>query len=696
MKTIKVKVIIVVLVCVLFSSVICGAVGIIEATNTTSEECGEILSLQTKDFANDLNQQFDMIAQSVDTLADICMEQLSDFEKFQTDAAYVQEYTEGLMNILLKSAENTQGALTCYIRYNPEFTEPTSGIFLTRDNTESEFASVVPTDFSMYDPDDTAHVGWYYIPVSHGEALWMSPYKNENINVYMISYVVPLFIDGVSVGIVGMDVDFTKLQETVGEAAFFESGYAYLLDADNSVLYHPQLEVGTAAADDAQYGLKAMEEKLNNPGQADRTHTFTIGGKKYASSYSLLDNGMKLGSFVRLDEVLVQANTTAAKIFFGALGSIVLTLIIGSIFSIYITGPLKRVTKFIQGIAGLDFRPNVEMELLLKRKDETGDIARALYRMRENIQQLILEIGNSGNELRNNIKRLESITNDVDSLSVDNSAISQQLAASMQETATSSDSIAKHVGNAAQIADSIQNLSESGVSSAKQIGERASVLRQKTDDASRQTSLMCQEVSGQSKKAIEQARAVDKINEMTNAITEISSQTNLLALNASIEAARAGEAGKGFAVVATEIGNLANQTMETVANINAIVTEVVEAVQNMAACLENSTEFLGKTVLSDYEEFSRVSAQYVEDAREFDGSMTQIRNAITDMTVSMGEINQTITQINATIGEATNGITNIAQSSSNMKNGVADSRDQVEASVASIEKLEAAIGKFTM
>ena len=64
--------------------------------------------------------------------------------------------------------------------------------------------------------------------------------------------------------------------------------------------------------------------------------------------------------------------------------------------------------------------------------------------------------------------------------------------------------------------------------------------------------------------AVEQSKAVQKINDLTNEIKEISSQTNLLALNANIEAARAGEAGRGFAVVASEIGSLASQTLSTV------------------------------------------------------------------------------------------------------------------------------------
>lgn len=696
MKTIKVKVIVVVIVCALLACGICGAVGIMEASRTTSKECGEILTLETKDYGNMLNLQFEMISRSVDTMADICMEQLTDFNKFRTSDAYVEEYTESVMSVLLKSAENTPGVLTCYIRYNPDFTDPTSGIFYSRDNTNSPFESIPPTDFSIYDPDDAAHVGWYYIPVNYGAPLWMSPYRNENINVYMISYVVPLFIDGVSVGIIGMDVDFTELQELVGGISFFDSGYAYLLQNDNAVLYHPNLEVGYAAADDNTYGLGKMAAYLNDPAQADKMHTFTVGGKTYSSSYTVLDNGMKLGSFVRQSEVTAQAVATAKKIFFGALAALVMTLVIGSVFGIYVTKPLKRVTDVIQVIAGLDFRPNAEMDALLKRKDETGDIARAIRRVRESIHALITEIENSSRELRNNIQSLEAVTNTVDSLSVDNSAISQELAASMQETSTSSDMIAHHVTDVTEIAASIDNLSKTGVKSAKEIGERAGILQKKTDSASKRTSQMCQEVSAQSQEAIRQAKAVDKINEMTNAITEISSQTNLLALNASIEAARAGEAGKGFAVVASEIGNLASQTMEMVSNINGIVSEVVDAVGNMSACLENSTEFLGNTVLADYEEFSRVSSQYVDDAKEFDDSMTQIQDAIDHLTASMNEINKTISEINATIGEATNGITNIAESSSNMKLGVADSRTQVETSVTNIEKLEGAIGKFIM
>lgn len=88
------------------------------------------------------------------------------------------------------------------------------------------------------------------------------------------------------------------------------------------------------------------------------------------------------------------------------------------------------------------------------------------------------------------------------------------------------------------------------------------------------------------------SEAVQEIDVTLNVINEISESTNLLALNASIEAARAGEAGKGFAVVAQEVGNLANNTRDSLDDVQRVISKVQENVKNMSVFLEDNTKQL--------------------------------------------------------------------------------------------------------
>lgn len=119
--------------------------------------------------------------------------------------------------------------------------------------------------------------------------------------------------------------------------------------------------------------------------------------------------------------------------------------------------------------------------------------------------------------------------------------------------------------------------------------------------------------------------AVKEIGVTLNLINDISSSTNLLALNASIEAARAGEAGKGFAVVATEVGNLANNTQESLKDVQAVIERVQQNVVEITAQVEENSTKLGK----QNEFFGNV----------FDGmkDMTSLLNVSVDAVKAMGD-----------------------------------------------------------
>lgn len=231
MKSIKARVLAAVIVCTLLTSLICGGVSIINSRKTVYQDSQKEMQYACTNQADALNAQMSRVEQSVNTAYNVALQQLTDVQAFKTDKAYVDAFNSIMEQMLYEIGGNTEGALTAYIRYNPEFTEPDSGVFWSRSSDAEKFEALVPTDFSMYDPDDLEHVGWYYIPVKNGKPTWMDPYLNSNINVYMVSYVIPIVMDGESIGIIGMDIAFDKFTATVYHATVFETGSAFLVDA---------------------------------------------------------------------------------------------------------------------------------------------------------------------------------------------------------------------------------------------------------------------------------------------------------------------------------------------------------------------------------------------------------------------------------------------------------------------------------
>lgn len=186
-------------------------------------------------------------------------------------------------------------------------------------------------------------------------------------------------------------------------------------------------------------------------------------------------------------------------------------------------------------------------------------------------------------------------------------------------------------------------------------------------DSSNKTMDIYNDVKVKTKQAIEQSKAVDKVNVLAAAIQEIADQTSLLSLNASIEAARAGEAGKagkagkGFAVVAGEIGQLAFQSTSTVTSIMKIVNEVNAAVQNMEICMSETLEFLETEVIADYKNFIDVSEQYKLDAENVDVSMNKIYEMANALKKSSEEIVSSVSGITETIGQAAIAVNDVAE-----------------------------------
>lgn len=474
-----------------------------------------------------------------------------------------------------------------------------------------------------------------------------------------------------------------------------KSSYAYLVGADGIMKYHPTADkIGSAVENAVVTGLVAEIKAGNIP--EDNVIIYEFKGVQKYASYAITKNKDILVVTADEAEVMKPIDNVVKIATYVSAFVIVLIGVAGFIIGSIIVKPIKKTTEIIRDTAVFNFKHNPNNDILCKRKDETGEMARAVRGMRRSLRDMVGKIDNAKIQIGSSVIELEKVIDVVNQMCTDNSATTEELAAGMEETAATTETIFGNIGNIKKGAKDINQLSVDGAKMSKDVMNRANNLRDTTVQASDRTKDIYNSVKVKAEKAIADSKAVEKINVLTEAIMAISSQTSLLALNASIEAARAGEAGRGFSVVATEIGKLAVQTSKEVENINEVVAEVNQAVENISGCLEDTADFLGTTVLSDYDEFQKVGEQYNNDASEFRNSMNGIHDSIAMLTDSISVIVDGLEGINETIGESTMGVTDIAAKTADMVGKSSESHDLAEQSIACTKELEEIVNTFIL
>lgn len=441
------------------------------------------------------------------------------------------------------------------------------------------------------------------------------------------------------------------------------SCYAYVVNTDNIQVYHKRPEkIGTLVINEIIKQLNAdIKNNKSYQHSAIISYVDENGISKYAA-YAVSDTtkwvtvvaGYEKEAMQNIN--MIQTSSIAVLVIL-----VVVIMVIGYVLSLKITKPITTMTDTIKDIAALNFTKSDKLSTLQHRSDETGEMARQIFNMEENLQQIVTSIKEMSVQMSQNAVNLVKVTETINQASEDNSATSEELAASMEETSATATTVDSNIGSILSNTEVIDKESKNGVDMANEINSRAMNMNRNAVDSSNKTMDIYNDVKVKTKQAIEQSKAVGKVNELAAAIQEIADQTSLLSLNASIEAARAGEAGKGFAVVAGEIGQLASQSTSTVTSIMKIVHEVNAAVQNMEICMSETLEFLETEVIADYKNFIDVSEQYKLDAENVDVSMNKIYEMANALKKSSEEIVLSVSGITETIGQAAIAVNDVAE-----------------------------------
>lgn len=303
---------------------------------------------------------------------------------------------------------------------------------------------------------------------------------------------------------------------------------------------------------------------------------------------------------------------------------------------------IKKVTKEINRIKdrlGMVADGDLSVSLdQIKRTDELGQM----------LSHTNLAIG----KFKDVIKKSLSTSKDVEKTGKEVKTIASSVADASDQISTAIEGIAGEATNQASAINTVtsavkemQENTDNISSSIQQIGRSSDSLLKNSGEMKKHISVMqcssgdmTEQINDIAKKIVETSDTVEQMSGIVNSIENIANQTNLLALNASIEAARAGEAGKGFAVVADSIKGLSEDTSSELANIKAIINDLVD---KFGLCTEN----IGYVVESN--------ASNMEDTKEVMDAFDVLDKGIT-------ETSDIVLRINSIIKRSVEQITSIS------------------------------------
>ena len=382
MRSIRSKIILLNIIAIAVAITVATVISAVSVANLGHANSEQALRLLCETGKSNLDYYFKSVEQSVNTVSSLVDADLDTLPNL-TDKTAFQEHADRARVIFAEAAINTHGVLTYYYRIDPSISVPTEEPgFWYVDLDGKGFKENPVTDLT----DDQYTAIWFNKPKETGKPVWLPPYVTDNLDIYVLSYNVPVYRGETFVGVVGIEIDYKTLGDQIKDIKVLNSGYAFIVDSkDATIVYHPTIDLFKIPADQRP---TTPAEFYNAVIRNEHHVEYVYEGVAKHSYWLELSNGMDIVVAVPSSEVHGTWYAVTVQLVVAAIVILAIFTVITVLSTRQITKPLKQLTRAAEEINN----GNYDVRLECKRNDEIGTLTKTMDKLVQNLGTYISDL----------------------------------------------------------------------------------------------------------------------------------------------------------------------------------------------------------------------------------------------------------------------------------------------------------------
>ena len=685
MKKISHKITLAIILSVIFVALMVGGISVFISVTMIKEAARNNLKLEAQVITQQVDAKLNSIQAILEDMNNVIINSI-DISKLKSDVTYMDSYFDELEATMTSFANAGKINTDMYLFFHQELyqSEEMNSLLIINPDGKGfvrESLPIMKKDLN----EDKEGFAWYHGPINQGKIFWSDPYEDPILKERLVTCSVPVILDGVTIGLIAMDVKFDDFTKIVNDTKLYRTGFAALADKDYQVLVHPK------------YSQKDNLRSINNGELTDMTKyidihssgTFEgkVDGVNTIVGFSKLTNGNTLIVFVPTSELFEKLNSMLLYIIIAVVIGIIISSIIAIFLGIRLSKPIIKLAQLFK----LAEQGDLTVQSSVKSVDETKQLSDAFNLMISNTNKLIGATKAASNTVMDTASEINGIADYVKNSSQEITNALSELAKGTSEQASVTEDGNRRISNIMKsievIVADIKNIENLMAEANRDLETGKNAVNQQQTYMG-EIRLVTQKVSNSVINLTDKSNEIEKV---IGFIRSISEQTNLLALNASIEAARAGEHGRGFSVVAEQIGKMAEETSNSIRKIEAIIKDMQNGVHTAVSEMkaeQEASERLDLIVADTFHSFKGIADAIdiittkievlTEEAVKLNENSTEAENVISYVASFSEETAASTQEIDASTQEQINSVYKLAKAIAELQKTAQELNNHIE------------------